>query len=59
MLKWRGRWVSRHPWWSVGGVVVLTAGWAGFVSGLRIEADLTKMLADTPCRGMNKTRKEN
>jgi predicted RND superfamily exporter protein len=46
VLSWLGRLVSNHPRWTIAAVLLVTAGLAPFIYGLRTEADVTKMLPD-------------
>jgi len=46
MLKWLGAKVSCNAWWVIGITIAITLVLAVFISRLRTEADLTKMLAD-------------
>ena len=46
MLNWLGKFSSRHPWWVISGILIITAGSVIFLPNLRTEADLTKMLTD-------------
>ena len=46
MLNWLGKLTSRHPWRVIVAILIITAGSVVFLPGLRIEADLTKMLTD-------------
>ena len=46
MLNWLGKFCSRHPWWVIIGILIITVGSVIFLPNLRTEADLTKMLTD-------------
>ena len=46
MLAFLGRLVSRHPWWVVGAVLVVTGACVPFLFNLRAEADLIRLLPE-------------
>jgi len=46
VLSLLGRLVSSHPRWVIAAVLLVTAGLAPFICGLRTESDLTKMLPE-------------